>query len=70
MCHSWILKFQCNCLTILTFSCLQLIDIDECLSSPCNHTCTNTAGGFQCSCNDGYELDDDRRTCNGVLCGM
>ena len=48
-------------------SCLQLIDIDECLLSPCNHTCTNTAGSFQCSCNDGYELDDDGRTCNGVL---
>ena len=42
------------------------LDVNECLSSPCGQTCTNTAGSYQCSCNDGYELDDDGRTCNGM----
>ena len=56
------IKFHFN-----IYLCLNLVDIDECLSSPCNHTCTNTPGSFKCSCNDGYVLDDDGSTCNGEL---
>ena len=41
------------------------VDIDECASSPCEHTCTNTPGSFVCSCNDGYVLNSDGRTCTG-----
>ena len=46
---------------------VNLVDIDECLSSPCDHSCTNTPGSFVCSCNDGHVLDDDGNTCNGVF---
>ena len=46
--------------------CLFTSDINECLSSPCNHTCTNTAGSFVCSCNDGYELGPDGLSCHGM----
>ena len=42
-----------------------LIDIDECLSSPCEHICSNTLGSFQCSCNSGYQLDFNGRSCSG-----
>jgi len=42
-------------------------DIDECLSSPCGQICTNTAGSYQCSCNNGYELDSDGITCDGMF---
>ncbi|XP_013397931.1 fibulin-1-like, partial [Lingula anatina] len=42
-------------------------EIDECaaVSSGCAHRCSNTFGGFQCSCNAGYTLDDNGKTCNG-----
>jgi len=31
-------------------------DVDECDATPCAHTCSNFAGGFSCSCRDGFEL--------------
>ena len=43
-------------------------DIDECSSKElngCQHSCTNNAGSFVCSCNVGYRLDADNRKCNG-----
>ena len=33
-------------------------DIDD-----CNQKCTNTNGSFQCSCNNGYSLSSDERSC-------
>lgn len=41
------------------------IDIDECSSSNggCQHTCANTDGSFYCSCQTGYELEPDRKSC-------
>ena len=32
----------------------------------CSQICTNTNGSFICECNDGYLLDLDRTTCNGM----
>ena len=51
-----IILYMINCIS----------DIDECTEGPCNHTCTNTDGSFTCSCNNGYELDDNGRSCNGM----
>lgn len=33
-------------------------DIDECAekTAQCQHTCTNTPGGYECSCRDGFQL--------------
>ena len=50
---------------IRLFDCI-LSDIDECTEDPCVHNCTNTDGSFICSCNNGYELDDNGRSCNGM----
>src|SRR5664279_4598371 len=40
-------------------------DYDECWlgSARCDHKCDNTLTGFQCSCNLGFNLQSDGRTC-------
>ena len=42
-----------------------IIDIDECMSSPChpNATCTNTLGTYTCECDPGHVGD-------GVVCQL
>ena len=40
-------------------------DINECETSVCQQICTNTEGSFSCACNDGFELADDQRSCDG-----
>ena len=44
------------------------VDIDECSDGTqrCSQICTNTIGSFTCGCNDGYLLDVDGATCNGM----
>ena len=42
-------------------------DTDECFleTDLCDQSCTNTAGGYTCSCGTGYTLDNNGRTCSG-----
>lgn len=47
--------------TIMLYHTEYFIDIDECVSSSCEN-CTNTDGGFLCSCKYGYSL------INGSFC--
>ncbi|XP_065910791.1 mucin-like protein isoform X2 [Dysidea avara] len=43
------------------------IDIDECAElGACEQNCINTDGSFECSCDSGYELDNDGRSCNDI----
>lgn len=41
------------------------LDINECTSgvAGCSQDCINKEGGFNCNCEFGYTLDDDRKTC-------
>ena len=43
------------------------LDVDECATNNggCNHTCANKQGTFQCSCDAGYSLDANNKTCSG-----
>ena len=43
-------------------------DTDECSDGThnCSQTCTNTNGSFTCGCNNGYLIDLDEATCNGM----
>jgi len=41
-------------------------DTNECLSSPCAHTCTNAVGSFVCSCDVGYILNSNQHSCDGM----
>ena len=44
-------------------------DVNECTDTgnrhKCDTMCINTVGGYNCSCADGYLLNDDMRTCRG-----
>ena len=52
---------------ILYNSLIYHLDIDECVPrlTRCDHNCTNTAGGYFCTCMDGYKLESDNHTCTG-----
>ena len=55
--------------TLITFSCVYTFsDIDECLSNNggCHHNCHDSDGSYTCSCNDGYQLNSDGHTCEGM----
>ena len=43
-------------------------DIDECQAntSSCMQVCTNTIGGYNCSCNSGFSLNQDMASCDGM----
>ena len=42
-------------------------DVNECNGDheQCDHLCTNVDGSYICSCDPGYELQSDNRTCEG-----
>ena len=44
-----------------------LADINECAvnNGTCMETCTNTNGSFFCSCNAGFLLNANAKTCTG-----
>ena len=44
-------------------------DINECTTynGACDHTCTNTEGSYTCSCNFGYQLENDGHNCTGIM---
>ena len=44
-----------------------IADIDECThdTDGCEHNCNNTVGSFICSCNTGYVLTMDGKSCTG-----
>ena len=42
-------------------------DINECSSSPCQYSCNNLPGSFECVCEAGYILDIDGSSCNGNI---
>ena len=48
---------------LFIFLCL---DVDECTAEldDCQQTCTNNDGGFNCSCDSGYLLNSDMKTCS------
>ncbi|KAK2567531.1 Mucin-like protein, partial [Acropora cervicornis] len=48
---------------------INCLDIDECASNmSCAQECNNTQGSFQCSCNSGFILNSDQRSCNTDPC--
>ena len=59
--------------TISICSSIPLVpDVNECADNNggCSQICINTNGNHQCSCEDGYLLNSDGRTCNGELLNL
>ena len=73
--HSMDVSIQCQGVSVVVISdnyylmlCLFGSDNDECSDSNggCEQICNNTVGSFFCSCMNGYRLDDDMSSCNGI----
>ncbi|XP_065086137.1 protein tolkin-like [Ochlerotatus camptorhynchus] len=47
-------------------------EVDECerMDHNCEHDCINTLGGYECSCQIGYELHSDRKSCEKACGGI
>ncbi|XP_027024016.2 prolow-density lipoprotein receptor-related protein 1 isoform X1 [Tachysurus fulvidraco] len=43
----------------------ECVDVDECVKTPdvCDHSCVNSDGSYECSCNQGYVLEPDGHRC-------
>ena len=58
---------------LLLFFFFLISDVNECLTNPCKcsqkqnckATCKDTPGSFTCSCNTGFKLAADGKTCQG-----
>ena len=53
-------------LHIIWCASFEITDINECTTQPCEQRCANTPGSFECSCDDGYRLENNELTCSGV----
>lgn len=67
-----VLIFKCSA-TLFISSILKYkkkinLDIDECSlqNGGCDQNCGNTHGSFECSCDRGYLLQNDNKTCIGM----
>ncbi|XP_078484770.1 uncharacterized protein LOC100183467 isoform X3 [Ciona intestinalis] len=41
-------------------------NINHCESNPCDHLCEPLYNAYQCTCNDGYRLNANNRTCDDI----
>ena len=58
---------------LFSWSFLSSQDIDECFNksvSQCAQKCVNTPSSFLCGCNKGYELNANKRDCDGKRLGF
>ncbi|XP_068198494.1 thrombomodulin [Antennarius striatus] len=69
VCVNTVGGFQCVCKDGFKLTGDQCVDVDECMSAPCEHMCTNIPGGFLCSCYDGYKEDQMSPTKCKLYCG-
>ena len=46
--------------------------MNECLThnGGCEHFCSNTEGSFNCSCRDGFILQNNAKGCDGTSTGL
>lgn len=69
MCMNTVGGFECVCKDGFKMSGGLCVDVEECLSAPCEHICTNTPGSYSCSCYDGYKTDPKEPNRCKLHCG-
>ena len=61
----------CQFVIYLFFTLLFSIALDhnECntTSHGCQQKCVNEFGGYSCACLKGFKLNNDRKTCSGII---
>ena len=57
----------CRILTGVCFPGIEMEIVNSCEASNggCSHTCHHTSSGPVCTCNFGYRLEEDQKTCTG-----
>lgn len=60
------LMWECRPLYFLYFPSFPPADIDECRYGYCQQLCANVPGSYSCTCNPGFTLNDDGRSCQGT----
>ena len=52
---------------LCSFIFCAILDINECATDngECDQICVNKQGSYECKCNNGYLLADDKKTCKG-----
>ncbi|XP_074541453.1 thrombomodulin-like [Halichoeres trimaculatus] len=58
-CENTLGGFRCVCEDGYKLTGGACVDVDECVSAPCEHLCTNTPGSYRCHCYDGYKEDSE-----------
>lgn len=50
--------------------CFRFVDMDECAvnNGGCQHECKNTPGSYECTCNNGFTLHENRHDCKEGGC--
>lgn len=61
--------FECICKAGYSTRNGQCVDVNECVSGPCEHECHNTHGSYKCSCYDGYRVDPKSANKCKLFCG-
>ncbi|XP_015224567.1 PREDICTED: thrombomodulin-like [Cyprinodon variegatus] len=61
--------YKCVCEQGYTLMADQCVDVDECVSAPCEQNCVNTPGGYFCSCFEGYIEDENKPERCRLHCG-
>ncbi|XP_061182283.1 mucin-like protein [Saccostrea echinata] len=62
-------NYTCSCMKGFQSKDSVCKDVDECTSGnhDCPQLCINTVGGFNCDCEFGYDLSNDRRNCEKLV---
>lgn len=60
-------SLACGILTAVPFPGIEMEIVNSCEANNggCSHTCHHTSSGPVCTCNFGYRLEEDQKTCTG-----